>query len=90
MTCCERNLKAYLEDKRLVSQTVEIDDVDYVRSSYRRHRRGELLSFASEVVAEVAAGSGGAACVRQRKLRPDDLPEQVLRSQRGRTRRSFM
>ena len=26
----EGNLKAYLEDKRLVSQTVEVSDVDYV------------------------------------------------------------
>ena len=74
----EASLKAYFEDKRMLSQIVEIQDVDYVPIFVTAEIGVQSFYVRSDVQAGVQAGGAGAARVRQCRFRSDHLPEQVL------------
>ena len=47
----EANLKAYFEDKRMLSQIVEVEDVDYVPIWSPRRSRSRATTCREDVVA---------------------------------------
>ena len=69
-------LKAYFEDKRMLSQVVEVEDVDYVPIRITAEVAVESYYVPDEVMAAVRQAAADLLELRRGELRAAGLPEQ--------------